>query len=223
MSIKRLLILSNLVCFGSILAITIMLLLSVQPRLANAASPRYIQHDGVESVITNPDGEQVYDVRTWNETVAEIGKKGMMEEIFNPTNGHYYSLVVSQESPLNWFEAKVAAESLELKGVSGHLATVTSQQEEDFIVSNFPEIYPQYVWLGASDEASEDDWKWISGEAWDYTDWAIGEPNGETYENCLEYGDYQQWWNDASCYDHETYFYLVEFPVSYVYLPLVTR
>jgi hypothetical protein len=137
--------------------------------------------------------------------------KVIVEGILNPANGHYYSLVISQESPLNWYEARVVAESMEFNGLSGYLATVTSQQEEDFIISNFPEVYPQYVWLGASDEASEGNWKWITGETWDYTDWAIGEPNGGTYENCLQYGDYQEWWNDAPCYEHETYFYLVEY------------
>jgi hypothetical protein len=136
--------------------------------------------------------------------------KVIVEGILNPANGHYYNLVVSQESPLNWYEAIVFAESLEFNGVSGHLATLISQQEEDFIISNFPQVYPQYVWLGASDEASEGDWKWITGETWDYTDWAIGEPNGETYENCLDFGDYSSQWNDERC-SRKLYYFLVEY------------
>jgi hypothetical protein len=138
---------------------------------------------------------------------------GVAAVIQNPTNGHYYQLVEVEEPGMDWSEARDAAATMVYNGMPGYLATVTSQQEEDFIISNFPEIYPQYVWLGASDEANEGDWKWITGEAWDYTDWAIGEPNGGNYENCLEYGDYQEWWNDESC-NRKIYFYLVEYSTS---------
>ena len=145
---------------------------------------------------------------------------GTAEPLKNPTNGHFYQLVAVNGSGMDWSEAQNAAATMVYNGMPGYLATVTSLQEEEFIVSNFPEIYPEYVWLGASDEASEGDWQWITGEAWDYTDWAIGEPNGGTYENCLEYGDYEPGWNDANCYYHETNFYLVEYSLIPITVPI---
>ena len=51
---------------------------------------------------------------------------------FNPANGHYYQLV---ESNLSWSAAKAAAEASSYGGAQGHLATITSQSENDFVKS----------------------------------------------------------------------------------------
>lgn len=139
--------------------------------------------------------------------------------ILNPTNGHYYQLVEVDGPGMNWYEAKNAAAATVHNGIHGHLATVTNPQEETFLVNNFPEIYPEYVWLGASDEASEGDWLWITGEPWAYTNWASGEPNGGAYENCLDYGDYEPGWNDENC-GRNIHFYLVEFSLRPITIPI---
>lgn len=127
----------------------------------------------------------------------------------NPANGHYYELVEVYPG-VSWYEARDAAAAMQYEGAPGHLATATSAQEEDFLVGTFPELDPEYVWLGASDEASESDWQWITGEVWDYTDWSAGEPNGGASENCLDFGDNDAKWNDESC-DRPLNFYLVEY------------
>ena len=49
-------------------------------------------------------------------------------------NGHCYDRVAAPG--LNWEDAKAEAESLTFQSVNGHLATITSQQENDFIVDN---------------------------------------------------------------------------------------
>jgi hypothetical protein len=134
---------------------------------------------------------------------------GAIGPLFNPKNEHYYQLV-EVSSGLNWYEAKDAAAASEYKGLQGHLATFTSLNEETLVVSNFPQIVPNYVWLGATDEAVEGDWKWITGEPWSYTNWDPGEPNGGTSENCLDYSDGVDKWNDESC-SRKINFYLLEY------------
>jgi hypothetical protein len=135
--------------------------------------------------------------------------------IHNPENGHYYQLVEVQGSGLSWYDAKDAAEAMEYKNMKGHLATLTSPEEEKLVLDSFPKIVPNYVWLGATDEHKEDEWKWITGETWSYTNWDSGEPNGGIYENCLDYSDGIDKWNDESC-ERPLKFFLVEYS-----LPLI--
>lgn len=132
------------------------------------------------------------------------------EPIINPVNGHYYQLVEVYPG-LNWYEAKAAAETLEHNGMPGYLATITTSQEQNFVASSFPQILPEYVWLGATDEASEGVWQWITDEPWNYTNWAPGEPNGGTNQNCLDFADGSIQWDDEGC-DRLINFYLVEYP-----------
>ena len=88
-------------------------------------------------------------------------------------NGHYYKVYTLSKS---WKEAKAYCEEL-----GGHLATITSAEEQTFIKTFSTGRY----WLGGTDEQKEGTWKWITGEAWDYTNWNTGEPNnyssGEDY------------------------------------------
>jgi parallel beta-helix repeat protein len=141
---------------------------------------------------------------------SEAQDLGVLSVVFNPANGHYYELVQVDGSPVDWYEARDAAAAKAHNEMLGHLAAITDAAEEAFVVSTFPEIYLNYVWLGASDEASEGNWQWITGEAWSYTDWAAGEPNGATGENCLDFGDYSSKWNDESC-ARQLIYYLVEY------------
>lgn len=94
-------------------------------------------------------------------------------------NGHFYE-VVSVPEAITWTGAKVAAEQR-----GGYLATVTSQAESDFVftlinVTKHFASYQNYLycwgpWLGGYQNlgaATPDaDWHWITGEAWDYTNW----------------------------------------------------
>ncbi len=86
--------------------------------------------------------------------------------ILNPANGHRYELV---NITTIWSEARVYAENR-----GGYLATVTSQEELDWVYQTFPQAR---FWLGGTDEASEGNWQWITGEEWDYTNWGKNEPN----------------------------------------------
>jgi len=91
---------------------------------------------------------------------------------FNPSNGHYYEKI--DDNSVTWTEAKTDAEQMTFMGVSGHLATVTSQNENDWLVSTFALENGDYLLGGYQEEgASELDegWHWITGEPWGYTNW----------------------------------------------------
>lgn len=91
-------------------------------------------------------------------------------------NGHSYLLV---EAQLTWTQARDYAESL-----GGYLACITSAEEQEFISSLISGGTQTFYWIGATDEAEEGVWTWVSGEPFVYSNWASRQPDnyylGET-------------------------------------------
>jgi hypothetical protein len=94
----------------------------------------------------------------------------LLEPILNPTNGHYYEIVHGRwDSPLipsnpSFSLALSHAESKSHLGIRGHLVTITSQSEQDFLLNAFgnPRL-GEWLWIGASDAQVEGEWRWVSG------------------------------------------------------------
>lgn len=91
-------------------------------------------------------------------------------------NGHYYELV---QDELTWTQARDAAVSLSYLGLPGHLATITSQAEQDFAT---PLLTIEHAtWIGGYQTPGslppDSGWNWVTGEAWGFTNWGVTEPN----------------------------------------------
>lgn len=134
--------------------------------------------------------------------------------VYNPANGHYYERV--DEVVEGWFNAVSVAASRTYQGLRGHLVTITSSEENDFIVNNLGGDLVRHKWTGAYQFHKNNEpngaWAWITGEAWSYTNWRAGEPNNASnVEDTVSIsGDYPQLtWNDVSFYAYAGY--LVEY------------
>jgi len=94
---------------------------------------------------------------------------------------------------LSWEAAKVFCEHQ-----GGHLVTITSKEEHDAIKDYASKI--GVVWIGASDFDQEGEWKWVTGETFDYSAWDVGEPNNDSsiehYGQLLDSRSGHKW-NDA--------------------------
>jgi hypothetical protein len=128
-----------------------------------------------------------------------------------PTNGHWYEAVVT--SGLARVQALEAVHGMSWLGMPGHLATITSQEERDFIASWIP---PGNFWIAGyqdpENSPSAQDWHWTTAEPWSYTNWAMNEPNdfyGAGVESCLELYSPGMGWNDVRC--SEGKYLLVEY------------
>jgi hypothetical protein len=143
-------------------------------------------------------------------------------------NGHFYEMVLRDPGPVGWHQARAEATAMQWMGVSGHLATITSPEEQEFIRITFPD--PPDIYIGGFQDRSAPNylepsggWRWITGEPWAFTNWRIGEPNNCTDcvgfpEDFLHIGG-SSWpmWND----NHDAALsgrahhrgYMVEFPV----------
>jgi hypothetical protein len=116
-------------------------------------------------------------------------------------NDHYYQAVLSDVVGLDWEQARDYAEAM-----GGHLATVTSAAENEWIWLHLDT--PEQQFLGGIRSGAS--WVWITGEAWSFTAWAAGEPNnsngGEPY---LEYAHNMDW-NDVGNLDLGVQGFVVE-------------
>jgi hypothetical protein len=141
--------------------------------------------------------------------------------IFNPNNGHYYERI---DKDITWTAAKSEAEGMTFMDVHGHLATITSNAENSWIVENLGGPLTLDHWLGGY--LYDGKWTWVTGEPWGYTNWWPGEPNNLTgWESVLEFDDAEGnppdpgFWNDFDVRAGEDG-YIVEFDAKPV--PIVS-
>lgn len=98
-------------------------------------------------------------------------------------NDHAYAIT---KVSLNWTDANAFAPTLDHLGKPGYLATITSAEENEFILShilaNFtgqPSALDQFYLGGVYNGV---DWGWQSGEAFDFTNWSLNEPDNQNLE-----------------------------------------
>jgi hypothetical protein len=90
------------------------------------------------------------------------------------TNGHYDEYVPAEHS--SWTDANAAASSLSYAGLPGHLATVTSPEENAFVTDLLPLVIAagnevtQEAYLGGVQidtiGSPTEGWSWLTGEPW---------------------------------------------------------
>jgi hypothetical protein len=117
-------------------------------------------------------------------------------------NGHYYTLVNAPN--ILWANARAAAAASLRCGQPGHLVTITSPEEQNFLVGAFGVSALGTKWLGAYQPVSSagaTGWAWVIGEPFAFQQWNSGEPNNGNYgiygwEDAAVFWDGGNW-NDA--------------------------
>jgi hypothetical protein len=117
-------------------------------------------------------------------------------QTFWSTNGHYYQYV---SGSVNFDTALNSAASMSYLGFQGHLVTITSAEENAFVIAL---AAGNSFWIAGSDAQQEGVWRWVAGpengQIIRPTFWARGEPNDLRGEDCLGYWSRQRSWNDFS-------------------------
>ena len=140
-------------------------------------------------------------------------------------NGHLYRWVTAVT---DWHTARDLAGGSTYNGLQGHLVTINSQAENDWLCGHSPTS--GLLWFGAfqAPGSNEPDggWYWITGEPWDYADWLPNEPNNNGDENAGEFNEAGCGWNDLNAYDTEASAFIIEYedgsvpasPVSFSFI-----
>ena len=168
--------------------------------------------DIIKSTATGSYGEEGYkmlNAKLAVEKAIELrNQKAKKEENSSddPTERHKYEIF---RETLTWEEAKAACEA---KG--GHLATITSQEEQKMIESL--NTQNSKLWIGGY-KNSAGQWCWVTGEPWEYQNWGDGEPNNSSNvvadESCVAVWPVK--WNDlANSNTYEQSGYICEWEAS---------
>jgi hypothetical protein len=140
-----------------------------------------------------------YDFFTWQKLPSDVKIERQPIQKFTNQDGvtHYYETVYLPSGNLNWFQAAYLAQD-----AGGYLVAITSKEENAFIFEQVDDErffwkFPKYdgnparmnhyeikigPFLGGfqSEGAPEPagGWKWLSGETWSYTNWAVNLDDG---------------------------------------------
>jgi hypothetical protein len=135
----------------------------------------------------------------WNDLPSDLKLEKLTLQSFTNSDNqtHYYQVVYMPDGNLNWFQAAYLAAD-----AGGYLASITSEQENQFIFDLVNDDkyfwrFPKYVEgqsqhnhyeitigpflggyqpLGSVEPAGG--WSWLSGEAWNYSNWAVNLDDG---------------------------------------------
>jgi len=123
-------------------------------------------------------------------------------------NGHYYALVFPSDPNNNytWEAANQAASQMTYNGLPGHLATVTSAEENAFLQSSFESKFIPTPYDGGPGDIAyiglhkvNGEWQWVTGEPFSYSNWHPGDPKADPnpYDSVMYWTWFAGWkWND---------------------------
>ncbi|XP_076090188.1 lectin BRA-3-like [Mytilus galloprovincialis] len=104
------------------------------------------------------------------------------------------SCFLTKQETLNWNDAQHACQ-----GINARLAEVQTHAKVEFLRNMLSKEDGDW-WIGAKDDVTEGQWRWASGELFDYTDWAPNEPNNDHDQDCLQMFKTDQYhWDDDRC------------------------
>ena len=102
----------------------------------------------------------------------------------------------------NWTEAENYCRS-----GGGHLASVTSNATNEFILSELSKRDNSRLWIGGTDKGEQGVWNWTDCSPWEFTYWQENQPSNHKRQDCIRYSrkatsTSKPKWNDWLC-DHK--------------------
>ncbi len=122
--------------------------------------------------------------------------------------GHVYALY---NDLMSWDKAREKCVE-----IGGHLAVITSAEEQTAVATILSSGSRTAYWLGGSDIQTEGTFKWSTGEAFSYTNWDVTQPdNYNGVENVMEILSFGKW-NDKPIDNSTRCGFICEFEDFYI-------
>ena len=148
----------------------ILILLLIIICVAVASLAIFMMHKGNDSDVNNEVINDEILLDNSSSTEANEIETDEKENSNNSSSKISSRYEIISERNLTWEEAKEKCEE-----AGGHLVTITSQEEMDYIYRTL-DIENGRYWIGAYRD-DDFNWMWVTGEEWNYTNWNAGEPN----------------------------------------------
>ena len=112
----------------------------------------------------------------------------------NGDHCYYFSMEAA-----NWTHAEDFCRS-----GGGHLASVTSDAINEFILGELSKRKNTMLWIGGTDKEEPGSWKWTDCSPWEFTYWQKNQPSDHEKQDCLRYSKTavstsKPMWNDWLC------------------------
>ena len=137
---------------------------------------------------------------------AKWEKESVLEDAVTSLlgDGHTYALF---DQSATWQEAESQCEEL-----GGHLVTVTSRFEQSIVEDLISQGNRNTYWLGGY-LAARDQWAWVTGEPFSYTNWSEGLPDNWIIEG-EDYHATEEQRNDIAACENSLSIYRVQNPLA---------
>ena len=136
----------------------------------------FIKHNKTEDNISVRDLIGSTDITTTAPIQNNEIENDNQELDYTDFSNHSYQII--ENSNISSFEE---AEEY-CQTIGGHLATIQSQEENDYIYSMMISEGYKSAYFGFTDRDIEGTWVWVNDEPVNYTNWAPSEPNSENSE-----------------------------------------
>ena len=136
----------------------------------------FIKHNKTEDKISLRDPIGSTDITTTAPIQNNEIENDNQELDYTDFSNHSYQII--ENSNISSFEE---AEEY-CQTIGGHLATIQSQEENDYIYSMMISEGYKSAYFGFTDRDIEGTWVWVNDEPVNYTNWAPSEPNSENSE-----------------------------------------
>ncbi|HVV83605.1 MAG TPA: lectin-like protein [Kofleriaceae bacterium] len=128
----------------------------------------------------------------WNDLACDQPRRALCERptwTFDPMTNHAYRI---------FYALRTQPEAIaDCASIGAHLATVTSQEEQDFMAASFA---ARDTWIGLFQGPSEATWFWSTGERYDFKAWGMNQPDDFMHnEDCAHLMAGTGLWNDRDC------------------------
>ncbi len=136
--------------------------------------------------------------------VVDINQGAATSDIPDGAITYNNSAYLLTDSPMSWDDAQAQAESL-----GGNLVTINDAAEEQWIKDNFGSS--EDFWIGFTDQGTEGQWEWVSGQEVTYTNWHPDNPNNLLNQDHALMNYFGQWDDD---YSSKSYRGVIEIELS---------
>ena len=132
-----------------------------------------------------------FEIRCNEEECVESCQENWVE---NGDHCYYWSM-----TEVNWTQAENHCR----KG-GGHLASVTSEAINEFILSELIKRSNRMLWIGGTDKGEQGSWNWTDCSPWEFTYWQENQPSNHERQDCIRYSKTSKStgkpkWNDWYC------------------------